>query len=123
MREVVIELTTPEEYPINPDSFPVISHVRVVNFTYEIDRVAENKDGYVDVWVAKGYLGGPDVTFFEAPGLEGINYKIEGDELPDIVANITSIEDFEVEVFKIISQFLIDNGHIDGNVEVLNQGE
>jgi len=118
MREVLIELATGEAYPVNPGIFPAITHARIVNLNWEIGRAAEAKDGWIEIWIAKGYLmADGDIRFFEAPGLAGILDP----QLPDVITQITGMDDLEVEVCKVLSQALIDLGYINGTVVVLNE--
>jgi len=122
MREVLIELATGEVYPVNPGIFPAITHARIVNLNWEIGRAAEAKDGWIEIWIAKGYLmADGDIRFFEAPGLAGMNIKILDPQLPDVITQITGMDDLEVEVCKVLSQALIDLGYINGTVVVLNE--
>jgi hypothetical protein len=85
---------------------PRCTHARVVNIQYEVERPAENKPGYIDVWLAKGFI--VDDQFREAPGVPGINVRLE----------ITPrfVEEFADAELDIIST-LIDRGSVSGKVD------
>lgn len=72
----LIKLAFPEQPPKTPwITLPECTHARVVNVVYEVDRPAEGKPGYFDIWLAKGYLDSRG-EFREAPGVPGIHVQI-----------------------------------------------
>lgn len=116
--QTVIQLTTPEHYPINPDLFPTITHCRIVNVKIEMPRPIDDKAGKVTIWVAKGFLNGGD-WFYEAPGLPGEEIVIDEPELWEFGSAIIVNGNVMPEFLKTVSQFLIDKGYVNGTVIVI----
>ena len=118
--QVLIQLTTPEEYPVNPSPFPAIQYVKLVNFTFEISRPQDNKLGYINAWFAKGYLYGDGtsaVDFYEAPGMEPDYLDFGDSDLTDLDAYVTGQGNKpSLEIARHICQLAIDKGHFAGTV-------
>lgn len=113
--EWVIQLATPEQYPINGELFPSITHIRICRDDSEFGRPSDNKLGYLKLWCAKCYM--VDGILYEAPGLEGIYFEVFEPEalelagyMPDPTQNIIDAK------YKVICQYLIDKCIVEGTI-------
>ena len=120
IKENLILLTTAENYPLNGDYFPDITHVRLVNFKTELPRPNDNKFGYIDMWFSKGYIY--NSRFYEGPGLLGLNFKVEEPEIFDMAQIQCQAAGIMSEVEKTILQYMIDTGRIAGTL-IVNEYE
>ena len=107
----LIQLATPE-------TIPVITHLKICNWTFEVPRPIFEKDGYVDIWLAKCYLENDNYYEIEIPG---INIRIEGEYFDQLKNLPTTIKPLMEDSTEILSQFLIDCGYFEGIV-VLKSG-
>lgn len=108
VKQILILLTTPENYPFTPNRFPTLTHYRIVNVKFEVKRPLMNHDGIFDIWMAKGYID--NSKFYESYGVEGVHFlitnQVDIQELATYQANGTLF----IEMQKKICQFLIDKG-------------
>ena len=119
--QVLVQLTTPESYPLTPSVFPSVTHLRVMRTDMQRARPNSDIDGFLDLWLGKGYLN--DGCFYEAPGFAGINIVVEGDDFINLVNSLVGLAGYVcVEFDKILLQALIDNETVDGTV-VVNEVE
>lgn len=100
----LIKLANPEQ-PL--EFMPPVTHARVVNVTYEADRAIESKPGYVEVWLAKGFI--INGRFREAPGVPGINLTLP---LDSDGAQHFGLLEFE----SVVAKMLINLGKIEGDL-------
>jgi len=66
--EVLIALNTPEQ-PV--EFMPPVTHMKLVRVDYEVSRPNDTKEGYLNLWYAKGFF--VNGVFREAPGVAGVN--------------------------------------------------
>lgn len=115
-KQVLIRLANVEQYT-DSEIFPDITHARIVNVKFEVARPFNNKEGFVDVWIAKGYL--KNGIFYEAPGYPGVNIVIENEELILMMTQTVLGSSLALEVFKILSQYLLDTDKLEGVLEII----
>ena len=108
--KALIELATPE-------SIPVITHLKICNWSFEVPRPALSKDGFVDIWLAKCYVH--EGIYYEA-SIPGINIKLEGEDFEVLKEIPTTTKPLMEDATEILSQFLIDRGFFTGNVVLVN---
>lgn len=110
----LVELSDSVTYPVNGDSFPVLTHVRLVNLTWEVGRPTEGKPSCINVWLATGYL--KDGTFYEAPGYSGQNIVFDNDVSGLVDAAPTLGESLSAETCRSLLQLCVQLGHVVGTV-------
>lgn len=107
--QVVIELTTEEEI--------TVEYWKVCNIRYEMERIDNGKDGFVDVYLAKCIKDGDDYVELD---YDQQHFKIEGGEFSQFEAYdmIPSVDPTCFDFIRTVSQFLIDKGYVDGTVVI-----
>lgn len=117
MEFIAIELTNTEQYPVNGDLFPTITHLRLANFTVEVPRPDDNKIGYIEMWFEKGYVVGTD--FFVLPNYEGEHFIVEEPEVWNLIGSSIPAGIAGFEVTKLLHQYVVDQLWVDGTLVVL----
>ena len=121
--QVLIDLDTDLDYNDvnaevpNPDEYPTLTHARIVNIKTEVDRDEDSKDGWIEIWLAYGYMD--TGIFYEARGIDGINVLFDKQAYIDFYDDYTVHETHTMQDFLYnLSQYCIDENKIDGTVVV-----
>ena len=113
---ILIRLDTPKEWPDQAlFDFPVATHVKMVNVSFEYSRPRQEKIGWVDTWFAPGIIAS-DGDFLELPGMEGLNIRVEEPVFPEVAPIAGSLQD---NVAYLLSHFAIMQGAVQGTVIVV----
>lgn len=121
VKEVLIQLGLPEYYPNYPNYYPTITHAKVVSRKHEVARLGDDKIGYYDLWVAKGFIPN-GCGMHEADGFKGLHFIIKEPEIFEIYDINIEAGIYSIETMKVLSQFLINTDRINGSV-VINEYE
>ncbi|RLC88900.1 MAG: hypothetical protein DRJ03_01275 [Chloroflexi bacterium] len=114
-RESIIQLETVEEYPVHPDKYPTITHARMAFVKAEISRPYDQREGWITIWLAKGYLC--SLGFFhEAPGFPGVEVNLQEADMMAIAQIPCEADSMMIQFTKIVLQYLIDTGYVSGTV-------
>jgi len=114
--ELLIELSISE---IILPGLPSLTHIKLVNFVYELSRSCNEKLGYINCWFAKGIIVNIDgiSKFYEFPGIAGINIIFE-DNYVNMLHTLTSNpnENPETNILRHIYNFVLEGGYVDGYI-------
>ena len=106
MQNLLIKMT-------NPISQQVLTHYKIVSYKIEVSRPDLDKDGFIEIWVAKTCLNSAGI--WDEPFSEGIRVFIDDQvEYDDFMSMAIRSGELGTSLTTAIHKWLINNNYLDG---------